>query len=301
MLLYRSPAKINLTLDVLSRRDDGYHELQSVVHCIGLYDTISIDMSGSPGLSLRCSDPALGGDDNLCLKAARAWLHTAKALEGKRAYFPGIRLTLDKNIPVGAGLGGGSGNAAATLFALNEYFETPLSHEQLCDLAAGLGADVALFLEGGCCLIEGIGERLRALSPLEGWVVLIHPPQNASTPAVYRRFDELKTPSLRATPALMAALETHDIAEVAACLGNDLQAAAHSLDIDVELPLQLLTRHGALGSQLTGSGAASFGLFPAEALAREAASLIENDGRLPENYRVFAAPLIAGGVEQLSS
>ena len=153
-MFYRSPAKINLSLDVLSRRDDGYHELQSVTHCIGLFDTLGLDFSGSPGLSFRCSDPALGGDDNLCLQAARAWLQATQLLAGKRRYFPGIRLTLDKKIPIGAGLGGGSGNAAATLLALNDYFDAPLDEMQLHELGARLGADVPLFLRGGCTLLE---------------------------------------------------------------------------------------------------------------------------------------------------
>ncbi len=301
MLLYRSPAKINLSLDILSRRTDGYHELQSVVHCIGLYDTISIDMSGSSGLSLRCSDASLGGDDNLCLKAARAWLQTAKALEGKRSYFPGIRITLDKKIPVGAGLGGGSGNAAATLLALNEYFETPLSGEQLDEIAASLGADMPLFLRGGCVLMEGIGEKLTPLAPLTGWVVVIKPTQHASTPAVYREFDELQMESRRDTPGLIAAMQTGELSKIAANLGNDLVAAAQNLGIDTQLPVQLLHENGALKSQMSGSGAASFGLFENKTQAQQAQKQIETDARWPADYRSFIAPLIAGGVELLET
>lgn len=297
MLLYRSPAKINLSLDVLTRRADGYHELQSVVHCIGLYDTISIDMSGSSGLSLRCSDASLGGDDNLCLRAARAWLNTAKTLEGKRSYFPGIRITLDKKIPVGAGLGGGSGNAAATLLALNEYFETPLSGEQLDEIAVTLGADVPLFLRGGCVLMEGIGERLSPLPALSGWVVLVKPPQHADTPAVYRRFDEMNSVSQRKTPPLVEAIHARDLQAVATHLGNDLQAAAQSLGIETALPLSLLNKCGALGVQMSGSGAASFGIFETEAHARRAQQEIVGDSLWPGDYHADVAPLIAGGVE----
>ncbi len=301
MLLYRSPAKINLTLDILARRADGYHELQSVVHCIGLYDTISIDMSGSSGLSLRCSDASLGGDDNLCLKAARAWLQTAKALEGKRSYFPGIRITLDKKIPVGAGLGGGSGNAAATLLALNEYFDTPLSGEQLDEIAASLGADVPLFLRGGCVLMEGIGEQLTPLSAVPGWVVIIKPIQHASTPAVYREFDELQLESRRDTPKFLAAMHNGELAAVASHVGNDLTAAAQNLGIDVELPLRLLKQNGALDAQMSGSGAASFGLFEAKALAEQAQQQIIQDAQWPAGYQSFVAPLIASGVELLET
>lgn len=301
MLLYRSPAKINLSLDVLSRRADGYHELQSVTHCVGLFDTLSIDMSGSPGLSLRCSSPNLSGDDNLCLKAARAWLQAAKALEGKRSYFPGIRLTLDKKIPVGAGLGGGSGNAATTLLALNGYFDTPLDDGQLLEIASGLGADVPLFLQGGCALIEGIGEKLTPLPALSGSVVIIQPDRHASTPEVYRRFDEMNPPSQRSTPALLEAVRAGDLSSIATNLGNDLQIAAQSLGVDVELPLRLLKKYGAIGAQMSGSGAASFGIFPTEIDARQIVEELRGDTEFPAQYQLFRAPLLSGGIEQLEA
>lgn len=299
MLLYRSPAKINLSLDVLSQRPDGYHELQSVVHCIGLFDTISLDMAGAPGLSLRCSDASLGGDDNLCLKAARAWLGAVKAQQGQRSYFPGIRITLDKKIPTGAGLGGGSGNAAATLLALNQYFDTPLTGEQLDEIAAALGADVPLFLRGGCVLMEGIGQHLTPLPALEGWVVVIKPNQHAATPAVYRAFDELQAESRRDTPGLLAAIQTSELATVARHLGNDLTAAARNLGVDTELPVQLLEQYGALAAQMSGSGAASFGLFATQEQARKARQQLVLDAKWLRNYTVAIAPLIAGGVELL--
>lgn len=298
MLVFRSPAKINLSLDILARRDDGYHELQSVVHTIGLYDTVSLDMTGSAGLSFRCSDPALSGDDNLCLKAARAWFQTSKSLEGKRSYFPGVRITLDKKIPVGAGLGGGSSNAAATLLALNEQADSPLDEGQLLEIAASLGADVPLFLKGGCALMEGVGERLSPLPALNGSVVLICPDQHASTPAVYRRFDELDADSFRSTPAMLQAVRAGDLKAVGENLKNDLQLSAQSLGIDTELPIKFLKKHGTIGTCLSGSGAASFGLFASQNEAREAESKINADVDLPANYRVFVAPLIGEGCER---
>lgn len=301
MLVYRSPAKINLSLDILARREDGYHELQSVVHCIGLFDTISLDMTGSAGLSFRCSDPNLGGDDNLCLQAARAWFQAAKSLEGKRSYFPGVRITLDKKIPVGAGLGGGSGNAAATLLALNEYSDSPLPESQLHEIAATLGADVPLFLKGGCALLEGIGERLSTLPALDGWVVLICPDQHASTPAVYGRFDEMNADSQRSTPAMLEAVRAGDLNLVGAHLKNDLQMAAQALSIDTQLPMKLLKEHGAIGACLSGSGAASFGLFASQNEAGAVEESLKTNEELPANYRVFVAPLIEIGCERAQS
>lgn len=301
MLFYRSPAKINLSLDVLSRRDDGYHELQSVTHCIGLFDMLGVDLTGSAGLSFRCSDAALSGDDNLCLKAARAWLQATQALEGKRRYFPGIRLTLDKKIPVGAGLGGGSGNAATTLLALNARFDAPLDNAQLHEIASKIGADVPLFLRGGCALLEGIGEKISDLPALCGSVVLIHPPQHAATPAVYRRFDELGVFSAPSTPSMTQAVREGNLQHVAARLQNDLQNAAQNLGIDTEIPTQLLKKYGALGAQMTGSGAASFGLFENENDARSAHENLLADAQLPPEYQVFSAPLLEGGIEHIDS
>ncbi len=301
MLVFQSPAKINLSLDILARRADGYHELQSVIHCIGLFDTISLDMTGSAGLSFRCSDANLSGDDNLCLQAARAWFQAAKSLEGKRSYFPGVRITLDKKIPVGAGLGGGSGNASATLLALNEYSDAPLPQSQLHEIATSLGADVPLFFNGGCALMEGIGERLSTLPAQSGWAVLVCPDQHASTPAVYQRFDELNAASLRSTPALLQAISARDISAIGAQLQNDLQIAAKTLGIDTDLPVALLKDCGAIGACLSGSGAASFGLFETQEKAQSAESEIRSEARLPQGYRVFSAPLIGDGCARADS
>jgi 4-diphosphocytidyl-2-C-methyl-D-erythritol kinase len=236
------------------------------------------------------------GDDNLCLMAARAWHEAAQPMLHQR--FGGVRITLEKTIPSGAGLGGGSSNAATTLVALNTFFDDVLSDEQLHAIAANLGADVPLFLRGGCALMEGIGERLSTLPSLPGAVVVIVPDQHASTPGVYRRFDELGAPSQRSTPALLGAM-SQGLTAAATCLGNDLRAPAESLGIDVARPVALLSKYGALGAQMSGSGAASFGLFAAEAQAENAAQEIRADARLPATYQVFAAPLIASGIARL--
>lgn len=307
MLTYRSPAKINLTLDITGLRKDGYHELQSVVVCIGLYDTIRVHFGRAPEITMSCDDARLQTLDNLCLKAARAWsdyvFKRGVALVGMgstwaRAGSPHIHLM--KSIPVGAGLGGGSGNAAASLKAMDYIYRSNLSDRELAQLAAQLGADVPLFLKGGWNLMEGIGERLKGLKPLDGAVVLIVPPQHASTPAVYKRFDELSDPSQHRTPAMLKAIKSKKLSEVALCLGNDLQKAAAGLGIDVERPVALLKKHGAVGAQMSGSGSASFGLFADMNVAGAAAENLRRDNSLPEGYRVFAAPLLAHGIQQIA-
>jgi 4-diphosphocytidyl-2-C-methyl-D-erythritol kinase len=303
-MIYRSPAKINLTLDVLSRRRDGFHNLQSVVHCIGLYDELRFEFGVGHQFSLLCNDNQLTTDDNLCLKAARLWFEYIDSHYIPIVYMANWRpahITLEKHIPMGAGLGGGSANAAATLMALNELYRSHLDEKVLHHLGAKIGADVPLFLKGGCVLMEGIGDRLSTLPTLEGAVVLIVPPQHASTPAVYRRFDELNAVTKKSTSALLEAIRRKNLSAAAHCLGNDLRFAAKDLGIDVELPSYLLKKYGALGAQMSGSGAASFGLFETLSAAQSAARTIRVDADLRDNYRVLVAPLIATGIEKIKA
>jgi 4-diphosphocytidyl-2-C-methyl-D-erythritol kinase len=296
-MIFRSPAKINLSLDILGVLPNGYHELQSVVHCIGLYDFLTFDFNYAPGIAFECSDATLQNESNLIVKAARAWLEAAQnfGLEN----FSGVKIFLNKQVPMGAGLGGGSANAAATLRALNDFHRELLDESSLLQIATKLGADVPLFLRGGCVLMEGVGEKLTSLPPLDGAVVVIVPDQHASTPAVYKRYDELAEKSNQSTPALRRAMETEDFPAVAQCLGNDLRQSAQTLGIDVELPLHLLRKHGARGAEMSGSGASSFGLFDSQNAAELAARKIREDASLPDDYKVLVAPLIAGGIARL--
>ena len=280
----RSSAKINLTLDVLGLRADGYHELRSVVHTIGIFDTIRLRFGGS-GLRFRCDDLALQSDDNLCVQAARLWAHSANRVLD-------CEISLEKTIPTGAGLGGGSGNAAAMLLALNKRFGDALSNEQLHELAAQLGADVPLFLRGGCALIEGIGERITPLRALSGWIALLQPPQKLATPQVFRAWDALHqsnatpdfafTTSENASGNLLAALrENAPLAQLATTLRNDLTSAAAFCGVDVAPHLQKLRACGALGAAMTGSGSAFYGLFASEHDAKNALQKMQSNMEYP--------------------
>lgn len=304
MLQVRSCAKINLTLDVLSRREDGYHELQSIVHSVGLWDTISLEPATY--FSLSCNIPALESDDNLCLKAGRLWLEVAQD------YAPrvhGARIVLDKQIPFGAGLGGGSGNAAAVLVALNTLYRASMPDKVLLRLAAKLGADVPFFLQGGCALMEGIGEKLTSLPTLTGWLVLVQPPQPLSTPQVYRRWDGLNLHSKNGTPALQGQLMAgdFDLASIGNRLQNDLRHAAQAEGVDVTTIIGILKREGALGAEMTGSGSAVFGLFKnqetaldvAEQMRWESAAQSQNQTQL--EWRVWVAPFCGHGVQLKSA
>lgn len=168
MLKYYSPAKVNLVLEVLGKRPDGYHELRSIVQTIDLCDILYLEAADE--VSFECTEPILNKPDNLVVAAA-------ELLKENSGYGGGAKIRLEKHVPWGAGLGGGSSNAATTLLALNELWGLKLSVADLTSLAAGLGSDVPFFIRGGTALVEGRGERvtpLPALKPL--WLVVVVPP-----------------------------------------------------------------------------------------------------------------------------
>jgi 4-diphosphocytidyl-2-C-methyl-D-erythritol kinase len=179
----RSYAKINLSLDILGKRADGYHELVTVMQTIDLYDTICLTAIEEDTVRVICSRPELNGDDNL---AARA----AQAVRQRLSLSQGVMIELQKHVPVAAGLGGGSSNAVAVLLALQQWWQLSLSSSDLLDIAASLGSDVPFFLTGGLALCEGRGERLTPLAPrwpsAMRWLLLLKPAIGVSTAAVFR-------------------------------------------------------------------------------------------------------------------
>ena len=306
MLRVRSACKINLTLDVIGRRANGYHDLQSVVSTVGLYDELAFNFAApfqaAPDsehgrIELHCNVPALQTPDNLVLRAAHAWLGAASL-----STFNGCTIHLSKRVPSGAGLGGGSGNAAATLWAFNHAHGNPLSPTELESVGATLGADVPLFLRSagppaaGTLLMEGIGERLTPLATLSGWIAIVQPEITLATPAIYRQFDALSPVSRHDTPAFLRALEVapgQRLPALAAALGNDLTGSAQALGAPVGELCRLLREQGALGASMTGSGSALFGLFEDERSARTAAKLLHLSSVV--NFAA-AAPLGVAGV-----
>jgi 4-diphosphocytidyl-2-C-methyl-D-erythritol kinase len=264
----QSAAKVNLSLDILSRRPDGYHELASVVHTIGLWDEIEgVIQPKASGVTFECDVAELEGDDNLCVRAVQRFQAAT------RQEF-GIAMRLKKRIPTGAGLGGGSGNAATVLRALNRAFNDALDEASLLELGASLGADVPLFLRGGAVLMEGIGERLSPLAALSGWLLVVKPKVSLSTPAVYRAWDEAELISHRTSEKLLRVWNTGNgavsLETVASALGNDLERAAAILTPAPARCVEYLRQCGSLGALMSGSGSACFGLFADEAGARTA-------------------------------
>ena len=196
-----APAKVNLTLTVGDRRPDGYHDVSTVMQAVGLYDTLILTHGGA-GLTLTCTDPAVPADaTNLVLRAA------GRFFEETKLPVPDLHLHLRKRIPSQAGLGGGSSDAASTLLALRTLYAPSLPDVQLEHMAAALGSDVPFFIRGGTALARGRGERLTPMPRLrDGWFVIVKPPEGFSTPAMYRRLDDLppEPPRPDAMPAALS-------------------------------------------------------------------------------------------------
>lgn len=254
-------AKINLTLDVTGRDERGYHLLSSVFAEISLSDTVTLTPGGT-GISLTCSDPTIPTDDrNLCVKAAKAFL------DGFSLDTRDFHIDLIKRIPSCAGLGGGSSDAAAVIKLLCEYFAISTEDPKVQAIALSIGADVPFFLKGGVCLAEGIGEKLTVLNPLKEYViVLAKTSEAASTPEVYRLFDQRTALQPPATADFLAALRSGG--DITPHLSNHLTAATSQVCPSVlRLKKQLLSG-GALGAEMSGSGSAVYGLFSDETTAR---------------------------------
>lgn len=251
-------AKVNLTLAVGEKRPDGYHNVTTVMQRVTLHDTLTAEQTPA-GVTLTCSDPSLpSGEENLAYRAASLFFRET-GITG------GAALTLEKRIPSQAGLGGGSSDAASVLLALRRLYIPALPDAALETMAAALGSDVPFFIGGGTQLATGRGEVLSPLPPLtDGWFVIVKPPEDFSTPAMYRRLDELpptRTPSL---PPLQAGLPA-----LAAGLFNSFEAAVPAGSAVWDIKARLMA-HGALAALLSGSGSAVFGLFDTGTAARAA-------------------------------
>jgi len=247
----KAHGKINLTLDVLGRYSSGYHQIRSVMQSIALADILRVEMADA-GLDLQAEISSLPTRENLAYRAAELFF-TAAGLPG------GARIILEKNLPIAAGLAGGSADAAAVLWALNRLYHTPFSLPELQKLAVKLGADVAFCLQGGTLLAEGIGEQLSelpAIGPFE--FVLVKPNPSISTKQVYQTLEE-NAYGDRYTGKLVAALQQGK--EITCCFGNILEPISTSLVPEIALWRERLVQAGAEASFMSGSGPTVVGVF----------------------------------------
>lgn len=262
-------AKLNLTLDILGRRADGYHEIETVMQSVTLADTVRLRRREQPGVALRCSDPSLpAGPENLAFRAAQAFFRASGREDA------GVAVELIKRIPSGAGLAGGSADAAAVLAGLNRMLDAAFSPARLCGLGASLGADIPFCLTGGTQIARGIGERLFPAPTLpECAIVVAKPAESVSTAAAYAAFDRLTAPVRPDLAGLTAGLAAGDLRAVGRCLGNVFEQAG--VPAAVPAIRSVMKQAGALGSCMTGSGSAVCGLFEGKAQARLCAGRLE--------------------------
>lgn len=266
MIAARSPAKVNLVLKVLRRREDGYHDIASLMQKVSLAD----DMEFAPrkeGIALACPGSDLPtGEGNLVVRAARA-LFAEAGFEG------GAEITLRKRIPTAAGLGGGSSNAATTLMTLNEMFRFGFDRDRLIRIGARIGADVPFFIYGSSAWAFGIGEILEpAVTPPNMWLVLVNPGFEVPTKWVYQ---SLNLPLTKT--AIQYSIPTFSgVSELAAILSNDLEAVTVDRYPLLSELKGFLLGQGALGSLMSGSGPTVFGLFEREADAVRAARALRS-------------------------
>ncbi len=248
----RSFAKINLGLEIVGKRPDGYHDIRTLFQTISLHDELEFESAPPGTVELAGDDPAVAWDrTNLVDRAARRLLEKA----GSGA---GARVSVRKSIPAGRGLGGGSSNAAATLLALEKMWGLSLAETELAGLARDLGADVPFFLKGGLCLGEGIGDILTPLADLEPLpCLLIFPPFPIPTPSIYAGLDASLT-SPGKISKIVRFLESGDFG----LLENDLERVIFRAHPEIERWKSFLRDEGALVAQVSGSGSAVYGIFP---------------------------------------
>ena len=271
-LKFKTPAKVNLGLHVHGKREDGFHELETIFQMVSLFDDVELELLSS-GIKLECDTPGIPTDDtNLVCKAALL-LRKSYQVEGK-----GVSIRLKKKIPFGAGLGGGSGNAAGVLMGLNRLWDLNIEREKLFTLAAELGSDVPFFLTSPCALGKGRGERLKVLEPCSKFqVLLVFPGFPIATSWVYQNLRLKLTKRPNNISILRKNLSLSDITSLGSQLYNDLESVVIQKFPEVKVVKDELWAWGALGVLLSGSGSTVFGIFDEPEKAQVACASLNGD------------------------
>lgn len=266
-----APAKLNLFLHITGRRADGYHELQTLFQLLDYSDTLHFSRREDATITLTPAIAGVAYDDNLIIKAALALKNymLAQPATSSKVDLSGIDIQLDKKLPIGGGLGGGSSNAATTLVALNHLWKAGLNNKELCDIGVGLGADVPVFINGYSAWAEGIGEKLQPIELTQQWYLIIKPNCHVSTVDVFSR-EELT----RDTLAIKVALFFEQGGK------NDCQNVVCQAYPEVKKAIDWLSKFS--DAKLTGTGACVFAAFSnendAKALLRKASMLAKDNG-----------------------
>lgn len=271
-LVLQARAKINLTLDVLGKRPDGYHQVEMVMQTISLADTITLEKT-TGDILISCSHPEVPVNvENLAYRAAML-------LKQVESYNGGVKIHIDKQIPVAAGLAGGSSNAAAVLVGLNQLWDLGLSREHLMHIGGTLGSDVPFCVLGGTALAKGRGEEITPLKAVpELTLVLVKPPFGVSTASVYGNFRQKKVTNRPDTHAMLRAIEAGDSAAIIRLGANVLESVTLELHPQVAEIKNRLSQAGAQGVVMSGSGPTVFGFVEDENQGREVAGKLAELG-----------------------
>ena len=258
-----APRKVNLSLEVTGLDENGYHNLDMIMQSVSVYEKVTLTKTDS-GITISSNARYIPTDSkNVAVKAAIKFFEFAGIQKG------GVHIFVKKTVPIKAGMAGGSADAAAVLVGLNKLYKTNFGITKLCRLAAQVGSDVPFMIVGGTRRVGGVGDIISYAPPMpECWFVICMPERGVSTPVAFANYDKLGKKADIQTEKLVQALKDKDIYAVARYLGNDLEEAAASPDTR---PIkEALIKHGALGSVMTGSGRAVFGIFDSREKAKSA-------------------------------
>lgn len=264
--------KINLGLDVLGRRPNGYHDVRMVMQTVYLYDQILLEKTDKEGISLETNLFYLPvNENNLAYRAA-------KMLIDEFAIKEGVHISLEKHIPVAAGMAGGSSNAAAVLYGMNRLFQLGLTDQELMDRGVQLGADVPYCIMRGTVLAEGIGEKLTPLPAMpKCHVLLAKPPISVSTQKVYEKLDAQEVTEHPDIDGILLGLQTGDLKKITSSMGNVLENVTITEYPQIESIKDVMKEEGALNAMMSGSGPTVFGIYDDKMLARRAAARIREE------------------------
>ena len=275
----KARAKINLGLDVLGKRDDGYHEVRMVMQTVGIYDRLIMTRIPEDEIRIVSNLAFLPvNENNLIYKAVRLIKDEYRISEG-------VEIDLNKFIPVAAGMAGGSTDAASAMFGMNKLFELNMSMGRMMELGVRLGADVPYCVMRGTALAEGIGEKLTRLTPVPHmWILVAKPPINVSTKLVYEKLDlggVSKHPNI---DGIIRAIEEQNVEHIALSMGNVLESVTIPLYPVIDTIKQDMMKHGAINAMMSGSGPTVFGIFPDEQTALDCQAFLKEKGDARQVY-----------------
>ncbi len=263
-----TPAKINLCLDIIKKREDGYHELDMIMHEIPLYDTVTVEKHNEILLTCDISDIPCDNTNIACV-AAREFFNYTK-ING------GAKIHIKKVIPHGAGLGGGSSDGAAVIKLLNELYNAGLTNKQMEEISLKIGADVPFFIQGGCAVAKGIGEKLTRLPEISGtYILLVKPDFSINTKWAYSQIDFSKFPQHIGTEKIADAVRKNDVLFIAKNTFNMLETAVDNENINNIK--RIMAENGADGELMSGSGSCVFGFFTSREKAEQCKNIFEKN------------------------